>query len=147
MAGGSSEKIPLSGANSYGFADHTRTMDLTVFKLEIDDITLNAPFSSRAGSDDDSPDDESSGSSVKRTVGLVAALVATILGGVIALKRRLRGNETESDDPSPTTTMDEGEDETGSRRAIQALIGLFFLVLLTLVMKKKQKSGEDAPDS
>lgn len=123
-------------------------MDLTVFKLEIDDITFNAPFSSRAGADDDSPDDESSGSSVKRTVGLGAALVATILGGVIALKRRLRGNETESDDPSPTTaTMDEGEDETGNRRAIQALIGLFFLVLLTLVMKKKRKSGEDAPDS
>lgn len=121
-------------------------MDLTVFKLEIDDITFNAPFSSRAGSDDDSPDDESSGSSVKRTVGLGAALVATILGGVIALKRRLRGNETESDDPSPTTaTMD--EDETGNRRAIQALIGLFFLVLFTLLMKKKRESGEDAPDS
>lgn len=123
-------------------------MDLTVFKLEIDDITFNAPFSSRVGSDDDSPDDDASGSSVKRTVGLGAALVATILGGVIALKRRLRGNEAESDDPSSTiATMDQDEDETGSRRAIQALIGLFFLILFTLVMKKKQESEEDAPDS
>lgn len=122
-------------------------MDVTVFKLEIDEPTFNAPFSERTRSDDASSTDESSGSSVKRIVGLGTVLVAALLGGVFALKRRLGGDETESEsDPSPPPATEE-EEENGNRGAIGALIGLVFVILVTILMKKKRASKEDEPVS
>lgn len=121
-------------------------MDVTVFKLEIDEPTFNAPFSECTRSDDASSTDESSGLSVKRIVGLGTVLVAALLGGVLALKRRLGGDETESEsDPSPPPATE--EEENGNRGAIRALVGLVFVILVSILMKKKRASKEDEPVS
>lgn len=120
-------------------------MDVTVFKLEIDEPTFNAPFSDRTRSDDTSSTDESSGSSVKRIVGLGTVLVAALLGSVLALKRRLSGDETESEsDPSPPPAT---EEENGNQGAIRALIGLAFVIVVSILMKKKRASKEEKPVS
>ncbi|UPM43694.1 hypothetical protein [Halocatena salina] len=113
-------------------------MDITVFKLKIDDPTFNAPFSGDKRSVEGESDD-SSGSGVKRIVGLGTLLLATIIGGVIALKRRIGGDEPEQDvDRSPSP--DAKEDE--SRKALPALVGLFFLIVLSIAMKKRRDSKE-----
>lgn len=115
-------------------------MDVTVFKLEIDDLTFNAPFGGRTRSDASS-DTEPSKSGVKRAIGLGTVLVAIVLGGVVVLKRRFRGDDSENE-PSPTVTEDE---ENGNRGAIRALIGLFFLILLSIATKRATDGTASVP--
>ncbi|RRJ27685.1 hypothetical protein [Halocatena pleomorpha] len=126
------------GANPYGFASRTRDMDITVFKLEIDEPTVNAPFSGDKMAAEDEQSD-SSGKSIKRVVGLGTLLLAAIFGGAIALKRRLGGDESESDDDrSPPPDVEEDD----SRHVVPALVGLIFLIVLSVVMKKRRDSNE-----
>lgn len=118
-------------------------MDITVFKLDIDEPTFNAPFSGDKRFVGRGPSD-SSGGGVKRIVGIGVLLVATVLGGAIALKRRFGDGESEPDDDLSHTTdtddQEEDNEEDETRGGIRALVGLCFLMVLSVVMKKKRDS-------
>lgn len=121
-------------------------VDITVFRMEIDDSTFNAPFSGRAQSEGASPSTESSsdsGPSVKLIAGLGAVLVLTLLVLVVLLKRRF-GGEDESNEVEVTTDSYELEkEEEEERGGIRAMIGLSFLVATTALMNHWNRSEQN----
>lgn len=117
-------------------------MDLTVFKLEIDNPTLNAPFSGDEHTVESPSPDDSSGTPWKRRIAGVATLFVVVLGGVVVLKRRLGESESDDDlidEPEPLDTSKETTEES-DRDGIRAVIGLGFLMALTAVLGRKTDS-------
>jgi hypothetical protein len=116
--------------------------DITVFKLEIDDSTFNAPFGGRARSN--GAPDESSGLNVKLVAGL--SVVFLLTGGTLAfvLKRRFGNSDDEADDDDDedvaidiSETDEDDEEESEESGGIRAVIGLSFLVGTAAVVKRK----------
>ncbi len=138
-------------ANFYSRTAPTIGMvDITVFRMEIDDSTFNAPFGGRARSDGAPTETESSGPSMKLIAGLGGVLLLTLLALIVLLKRTFGGDgdEDEDDDEDAELVIDtdaetdssEGEDRGG----IRAIIGLSFLVVLTVLMRR-WKNTEPSP--
>jgi hypothetical protein len=127
--------------------------DITVFKMEIDDSTFNAPFGGRTRSDGAQTTDESSGLNVKLVAGLGAVFLLTGTALVFLLKRRFGGNDEDEDsedseDSENADTQredsedseDEDEQENGG---IRAVIGLSFLMISAAIVKRKIRAGSE----
>lgn len=113
-------------------------VDITVFKMKIDDSTFNAPFGGRARSDGAPSQKESadSGPSMKLIAGIGAALALSLLVFVLLLKRRFGGSDADDEDEREEVYEYEEETETRDRGGIRAMIGLSFLVATTMLMKR-----------
>ena len=128
--------------------------DITVFKMEIDDSTFNAPFSGRTRSDGAQTTDESSGLNVKLVAGLGAVFLLTGSALVFLLKRRLGSSDDDAHDEydehvdeigntdSAETHEEDGEDEQ-EKGGIRAMIGLSFLIVSTAIVKRKIRAGSE----
>lgn len=123
--------------------------DITVFKLEIDDSTFNAPFGGRARSDGAPTTDESSGPNVKLVAGLGVVFLLTGGALVFVLKRRFGSSDDDDDDDEDVaidiseTDGDEDVEESEEAGGIRAMIGLSFLVGTTAVVKRKLGIGAE----
>jgi hypothetical protein len=123
--------------------------DITVFKMEIDDSTFNAPFGGRTRSDGAETTDESSGLNVKLVAGLGAVFLLTGAALAFLLKRRFGSNEDDEDgEEDDDEVMNIGSDETDEedeqeKGGIRAIIGLSFLIVSTAVVKRKIRVGSE----
>lgn len=114
--------------------------DITVFKMEIDDSTFNAPFGGRTRSDGAQTTDESSGLNVKLVAGLGTVFLLTGIALAFLLKRRLGSNDEEEDSDTHDQNDDTDEQEKGG---IRAMIGLSFLIVSTAIVKRKLRAGSE----
>lgn len=133
-------------------------VDITVFRMEIDDSTFNAPFGGRARSDGAPTETESSGPSMKLIAGLGGVLLLSLFALIVLLKRKFGGDgdgdededEDEDDDEDAELVIDadaetaSSESEDDDRGGIRAIIGLSFLVVLTVLMRR-WKNTEQSP--
>jgi hypothetical protein len=122
--------------------------DITVFKMDIDDSTFNAPFGGRTRSDGAETTDESSGLNVKLVAGLGAVFLLTGAALAFLLKRRFGSNEDdkdgEDDDEIISIDSDETDDEDEQEKGgIRAIIGLSFLIVSAAVVKRKIRVGSE----
>lgn len=141
----------------YGCAARTADMvDITVFKLDVDDQTFNAPFANRLRSDrSQTADANDSGRSIKRTVGLGALIILAVGMILFGLKRkigRLRSDTSteseqceEREDPVELSVPSEYEEESldtdetdtdGGSNGLRSIIGLSFLIVSTAIIKR-----------
>lgn len=131
-------------------------VDITVFKLEVDDQTFNAPFANRLRSDGtQSRDANDSGRSLKRTVGLGALVFLTVGLILFGLKRKIgsmrsggtgeSGPVAEREGPMEISVPPETDEETlstdgidtdGGTNGLGSLIGLSFLVISTAIKRE-----------
>jgi hypothetical protein len=118
--------------------------DITVFKMDIDDSTFNAPFGGRTRSDGAETTDESSGLNVKLVAGLGTVFLLTGATLVLLLKRRFGNNEDDEDggddNDDEVIQIDSAgtdEDDEQEKGGIRAIIGLSFLIVSTAVVKRK----------
>lgn len=121
-------------------------VDITVFRMEIDDSTFNAPFGGRAQSDGAPPSTESpeSGPSIKLIAGLGGVLVLTLLVVVVLLKRRFGSSENEDEETTDHELDDyEADDDEQERGGIRATIGLSFLVAMTALLNHWNRSAQN----
>lgn len=129
-------------------------VDITVFRMEIDDSTFNAPFGGRARSDGAPTETESSGPSMKLIAGLGGVLLLSLFALIVLLKRKFGGDgdgdRDEDDDEDAELVIDadaetaSSESEDDDRGGIRAIIGLSFLVVLTVLMRR-WKNTEQSP--
>lgn len=122
-------------------------VDITVFRMEIDDSTFNAPFGGRAQSDGAPPsaDSSESGPGIKLIAGLGAVLVLTLLVLGVLLKRRFGSSENEDEETTDAHELDEYEadDDEQERGGIRATIGLSFLVAMTALQNHWNRSEQN----
>ncbi len=114
-------------------------MDLTIFEVDIDEPTLNAPFSGDkvVREPTDAPVEQSRGlRSV--LVGLVG--VATVGVGVF-LWRRQDGTAPPTE---PTASADVESETAADRGGLRSLIGLAFLCSLTAIVGHDETGAETA---
>jgi hypothetical protein len=130
--------------------------DITVFKMDIDNPTFNAPFGGRSQSNGSSSNG-SSGLNVKLVAGLGGVFLLT--GGALAfvLKRRFGSDaDDETDDESVGVDFSETdddnenghEDENGDDQesgGIRAIIGLSFLIATSAIVKRKIRADDKNP--
>lgn len=118
--------------------------DITVFKLEMDDPTFNAPFGGRSRSDG-AKTNGSSGLSMKIVAGLGTVFLLTVVALAFFLKRRLGGNSEDSDSEEEDSTADDqsGDKDEQEKGGIRASIGLTFLIVSTAIVKRKLRAGSE----
>lgn len=129
--------------------------DITVFKMEIDDPTFNAPFGGRTRSDGTQTTDESSGRNVKLVAGLGTVFLLTGTALAFLLKRRLENDSDDdnsdddnSDDDDSNNDENDADDQSGDENeqedgGIKAIIGLSFLIVSTAVVRGKIRAGSE----
>jgi hypothetical protein len=120
--------------------------DITVFKMEIDDSTFNAPFGGRTRSDGAQTTSESSGLNVKLVAGLGTVFLLTGATLVFLLKRRLGsdGEEGDSEEGDSENADDQSDDaDEQEKGGIRAIIGLSFLIVSTAIVKRKIRAGRE----
>ncbi len=122
-------------------------VDVTLFSGEADftESTFNAPF---ARSDGEEPED--GGSRLGLVFGLGVALGAAAVTGVVLAVRRLRsrGDDDEAgpavieEDGEPTPAVDDSP--TVSKAAVGAMVGLAFLVVATVLVKRNREGSRES---
>lgn len=120
-------------------------VDVTLFSGEADftESTFNAPFAKSDGEEL-----EDGGSRLGLVFGLGFALGAAAVTGVVLAIRRLRSRE--EDEPGPAIEEEDGEPTPAvddspsvSKAAVGAMVGLAFLVVVTVLVRRNREEGVD----
>jgi hypothetical protein len=123
-------------------------VDVTLFSGEADfeGATFNAPFAASDG--EDAPDGSGRTKAALALGGLLGA--GSVTGLVLAVRRlRSRGDDEPGpavgeEDAEPTATVDDSASPAVRKAAVAAMVGLAFLVVVTVLVKRR--GGESADE-
>lgn len=126
-------------------------VDITLFKLKVEDSTFNAPFGGRALKDGAATEHAESGGPGLKLIGALGGVVVVGIAALaFLLKRRMGGSDEEDEGADDITdfedTDEEAEDENNRNRgAIAAIIGLVFLIATAAIVKLRRGDSDDEP--